>query len=108
MQAGEWLGPWVLCRALEVAINAARPLGIAAHVLAEPGGGAPSVYPASLEKAFFPEAGSGNGDGGGNDGGDDDVAPASALIVLLPLTLGIDKVRCRLKYNMVVAVLRQI
>ncbi len=35
-------------------------------------------------------------------------AAASALIVLLPLTLGIDKVRCRLKYNMVVAVLRQI
>jgi hypothetical protein len=43
VQAGEWLGPWVLCRALEVAINAARPLGIAAHVLAEPGGGAPTV-----------------------------------------------------------------
>lgn len=102
MQAGEWLGPWVLCRALEVAINAAKPLGIAAHVLAEPGGGAPSVYPASLEKAFFPEAGGGNGEG------NDDVAPASALIVLLPLTLGIDKVRCRLQYNMVFAVSRQI
>ena len=43
VQAGEWLGPWVLCRALEVAVNAARPLGIAAHVLAEPGGGAPTV-----------------------------------------------------------------
>jgi hypothetical protein len=43
VQAGEWLGPWVLCRALEVAINTARPLGIAAHVLAEPGGGAPTV-----------------------------------------------------------------
>lgn len=82
VQAGEWLGPWVLCRALEVAVNAARPLGIAAHVLAEPGGGAPTVYPSSLEKSFFPTAGEGQ-------------EPASALLVLLPLTLGIDKVNPR-------------
>jgi hypothetical protein len=50
VQAGEWLGPWVLCRALEVAVNAARPLGIAAHVLAEPGGGAPTVRTCSPSK----------------------------------------------------------
>jgi hypothetical protein len=37
------------------------------------------VYPASLEKTFFPE-------------GDGDKEAASALLVLLPLTLGIDKV----------------
>eukprot|EP00877_Chromochloris_zofingiensis_P012489 jgi/Chrzof1/7494/Cz02g25290.t1 len=42
--AGQWLGPWVLCKALEAAVAAAPPqLCLAVHVVCDPGGGAPSI-----------------------------------------------------------------
>ena len=58
VQAGEWLGPWVLCHALQAAVQRARPFGVALHVLAEPGGGAPTLYLPTLLKEFFPSSAS--------------------------------------------------
>jgi len=41
---GQWLGPWVLCKALEAAVAAAGPsLGLGVHVVCDPGGGAPQL-----------------------------------------------------------------
>ncbi len=60
VQAGEWLGPWVLCHALQAAVQRARPFGVALHVLAEPGGGAPTLYLPTLLNKFFPSSASGS------------------------------------------------
>lgn len=41
---GKWLGPWVMCRALEAAAaHAQQALGVRVAVIAEPGGGAPML-----------------------------------------------------------------
>lgn len=56
VQPGEWLGPWVLCHALRAAVMASRPFGIALHVLAEPGGGAPVLYQSTLLQTYFPSS----------------------------------------------------
>ena len=45
VQPGEWLGPWVLCRTLQAAVNTGgQHCGLGLHVLASPGGGAPVLY----------------------------------------------------------------
>jgi hypothetical protein len=41
--AGQWLGPWVLCKALAAAVAAGPDLGLTVHVVADPGGGAPAL-----------------------------------------------------------------
>ena len=38
----------MLCRALEAAVNRAQPGGMQAHMVAQPGGGAPVLYPTSV------------------------------------------------------------
>ncbi len=38
----------MLCRALEAAVNRAQPGGLHAHMVAQPGGGAPVLYPSSV------------------------------------------------------------
>lgn len=127
VQPGEWLGPWVLCHALRAAVMSSRPFGIALHVLAEPGGGAPVLYQATLLEMYFPSSAAAQTGGlvseppaaapdakssahptqtanaGSNgvdatdavkaDPGSDEAT--SALILLLPLTLGIGKVNPR-------------
>ncbi len=45
VRVGEWLGPSVLCKTLEAAVNAAPALtGLRLTVVAEPSGGAPTLY----------------------------------------------------------------
>lgn len=40
---GRWLGPWVLCKALESIIVSTTLAGLRVHVVCEPGGGAPAL-----------------------------------------------------------------
>lgn len=53
---GRWLGPWVMCKALEatacVALQHHDDLGLTVAVLADAGGGAPLLVPARFEGAF--------------------------------------------------------
>ena len=51
---GQWLGPWVLCHALETCVNRVRPGGLSVHVVASPGGGAPVLYASRCEAAGMP------------------------------------------------------
>lgn len=45
VRAGEWLGPSVLCKTLEAAVNATTAVsGLRVFVVAEPSGGAPTLY----------------------------------------------------------------
>ena len=84
-------------------MNAGRPAGLQAHMVAQPGGGAPAIYPASiLEEHWGAEAGPGARHVGGEEAGDPrgnlegngppESCSCSGLLVLLPLTLGLDKV----------------
>jgi len=91
----------VLCRALETAVNKARPGGLHAHMVAQPGGGAPVLYPSSVltqywgderDAAAAPAQQHGSPEGG--DGEPPGSSVCKGLVVLLPLTLGIGKVRC--------------
>lgn len=120
VQPGEWLGPWVLCAALRSAVMASRPFGIALHVLAEPGGGAPVLYESTLLETYFASSRTGhveqqapteehNAPTSSSDNNNNteiglahcseeaptDETDVSALILLLPLTLGIGKVNPR-------------
>ena len=100
---GEWLGPWVLCRALETAVNRAHPAGLHAHMVAQPGGGAPVLYPSSVLAQYWGDERDASGAAAAPaqqhsspDAGDSeppDSGVCKGLVVLLPLTLGIGKVR---------------
>ena len=91
----------MLCRALETAVNKARPAGLQAHMVAQPGGGAPVLYPSSVLAQFWSDerdpsaAAAPSQQHSSPEGGDSEPPEGGAcksLIVLLPLTLGIGKV----------------
>ncbi len=95
----------MLCRALETAVNKARPGGLHAHMVAQPGGGAPVLYPSSVLAQYWADERDASGAAappaqqhsvpeGGGDGEAPDSGVCKGLVVLLPLTLGIGKVRC--------------
>lgn len=69
--AGEWLGPYVVCKALAALVNATACAGLTVAVVSEPGGGAPTLY---------------SGEQGTGEGG-------FPRLLLVPLTLGVGKVR---------------
>ena len=95
----------MLCRALETAVNRAHPAGLHAHMVAQPGGGAPVLYPSSVLAQYWgderdasgaaasPAQQHGSPEGGGSESPDSGVC--KGLLVLLPLTLGIGKARSR-------------
>jgi len=67
--AGEWLGPYVVCKALAALVNATACAGLTVAVVSEPGGGAPTLY---------------SGEQGTGEGG-------FPRLLLVPLTLGVGK-----------------
>lgn len=48
VKAGEWLGPWVLCHALQQAVKTIDPAMFDIHidVVSQPGGAVPVLYSA--------------------------------------------------------------
>lgn len=94
VKAGEWLGPWVLCHTLEAVVKKMEPgsLHVHVHVVSQPGGAAPVLYTASFED-FFKRA-SENASEASSTG----IAASQqdpAVIVLLPLLLGLGKINER-------------
>eukprot|EP00951_Prasinocladus_malaysianus_P043644 scaffold548610_cov42-Prasinocladus_malaysianus.AAC.1 len=63
---GEWIGPYVICKALAAVVNRLE-LGLCIHVVSEPGGGAPTIYSKIDCDIRFPQ------------------------LLLVPLTLGVGK-----------------
>jgi cysteine protease ATG4 len=67
---GRWLGPWVMCRALQAAATAAQQqqqgadMGLAVEVLGDNGGGAPLLVAGRFEAAFAPASAGGSGAAG--------------------------------------------
>eukprot|EP00887_Chlorella_sp_A99_P003505 scaffold7.g3505.t1 len=145
VQPGRWLGPWVMCKALEAAAAAAaqhQDLGCHVAVLAEAGGGAPQLYTRVFEEQLLgPAARAADGEqegwellaerqaaaaaeaavrrdseqqwageqqqrgggvaavgapsgagGGGPDSSANGGGSGKGLILLVPLTLGLDKI----------------
>jgi hypothetical protein len=109
--AGQWLGPWVLCKALAAAAAAAAVspssslqqqggLGLCVHVACDPGGGAPELHPDQLQQ-LLPRRCSSSASGaaakqGGQEQGNEpggQQQQQSGLLLLVPLTLGVGKVR---------------
>mmetsp|Transcript_20325 Transcript_20325/g.56335 ORF Transcript_20325/g.56335 Transcript_20325/m.56335 type:complete len:433 (-) Transcript_20325:180-1478(-) len=66
---GEWLGPYVVCKTLEAAVNSFDSLQLSVHVICEPGGGAPTLYTSSAAAPSRPWP----------------------RLMLVPLTLGVEK-----------------
>ncbi|KAL3130507.1 hypothetical protein ABBQ38_008324 [Trebouxia sp. C0009 RCD-2024] len=95
VKAGEWLGPWVLCHTLEAVMKKMEPasLNVHVHVVSQPGGAVPVLYTASF-KAFFKAPDTGEESAGGS-GSAEGRRPQPAVIVLLPLLLGLGKVNER-------------
>lgn len=102
--AGEWLGPWVLCKTLEAVVNSSGQ-GVVVKVVAEPGGGAPQLFQEEVEALFTEQQAGGQGQqeaGGAGPGSSQrqqcgastsgSSAAAPGVVVLLPLVLGVDKV----------------
>jgi len=54
---GKWLGPWVLCKALEALVNGSQPHGLQVHVVCDPGGGAPALDVQHVRSVFKEAAG---------------------------------------------------
>ena len=54
VKAGEWLGPWVLCHALEAVMKKMEPasLNVHVHVVSQPGGAVPVLYTARQALSF--------------------------------------------------------
>eukprot|EP00192_Tetraselmis_astigmatica_P010514 CAMPEP_0117656154 /NCGR_PEP_ID=MMETSP0804-20121206/4655_1 /TAXON_ID=1074897 /ORGANISM="Tetraselmis astigmatica, Strain CCMP880" /LENGTH=368 /DNA_ID=CAMNT_0005462541 /DNA_START=127 /DNA_END=1234 /DNA_ORIENTATION=- len=67
--SGEWLGPYVVCKTLEAAVNSFDSLQLSVHVICEPGGGAPTLYTSSAAAPSRPWP----------------------RLMLVPLTLGVEK-----------------
>ncbi len=105
--AGQWLGPWVLCKALAAAAAKAtsdslqqqRGLGLSVHVACDPGGGAPELDPVQLQQLLPSSDSSGAAAAAaaslqerqGQQPGTQQ--PQQGLLLLVPLTLGVGKVR---------------
>lgn len=106
--AGQWLGPWVLCKALAAAAAAVTPssslqqqggLGLCVHVACDPGGGAPELHPDQLQQ-LLPSRRSSSASGGAAKHGVQEHGhqpevqqqQQSGLLLLVPLTLGVGKV----------------
>lgn len=111
--AGQWLGPWVLCKALAAAAAAATAnsslqqqggLGLCVHVACDPGGGAPELDPDQLQQ-LLPRScnSSASGASAAQQGlqeheqqhfpGVQQQQQQRGLLLLVPLTLGVGKVR---------------
>lgn len=110
--AGQWLGPWVLCKALAAAAAAASGpqqqggLGLHVHVACDPGGGAPELDPGQLRQLLA--AGSGSDTAGTSSAAaagqqqeaqqppgpqqQSQLQAQQGLLLLVPLTLGVGKV----------------
>ncbi|GMH40122.1 hypothetical protein BSKO_08026 [Bryopsis sp. KO-2023] len=52
VEAGRWLGPWVLSHVLEDLINSYRPQGLKVLLISQPGGGAPYINKARMNEYF--------------------------------------------------------
>ncbi|DBA90578.1 hypothetical protein WJX77_002037 [Trebouxia sp. C0004] len=93
VKAGEWLGPWVLCHTLEAVMKKMEPgsLHVHVHVVCQPGGAVPVLYTASFQ-GFFKKA-SDVSEAAGEAESASQQEPA--VIVLLPLLLGLGKVNER-------------
>ncbi|PSC76415.1 cysteine protease atg4b [Micractinium conductrix] len=78
---GRWLGPWVMCRALQTTAEAAlqhrQDLGLTVAVLADAGGGAPMLVAPRYE-AVFTAVDGGGGAAGGADGSPDGSSSSGA------------------------------
>lgn len=91
---GRWLGPWTGCRALEAAAGASPLplLGLRIKVLGGVGGGAPVL---AIDR-FLPSFNNVKGEENATE-----EAPLRndlGLLLLVPLVLGVGKVRCTLIY----------
>ena len=82
LEAARWVGPFAVCKTLELLVNKTRPGGLRAYVAADPCGGVPTVYRDTVAQA----ARSGDDDehAGGNPAGN----CWAPLILLAPVTLG--------------------
>lgn len=118
---GQWLGPWVLCKALAAAAadyqqQQQQPLGLQVHVACDPGGGAPALQLDRLKQLLAGHHSSSAADDGGREaaasqagGGSSSSAAGSSadagqqqarqqaqqqpgLLLLVPLTLGVGRV----------------
>lgn len=115
--AGHWLGPWTLCKCLEESINRLRPYGLVTHVACDPGGGAPTLHMAELVKKLQGAEGQQSSPvmtmqcgmkdledphgpkemeefefvGGSNPISSDPVASQPGLLLLIPVTLGVER-----------------
>ncbi|WIA30487.1 hypothetical protein OEZ86_000571 [Tetradesmus obliquus] len=114
---GQWLGPWVLCKALAAAAadyqqqqqqQQQQPLGLQVHVACDPGGGAPALQldrlkqllpghnsSSSAEDSRQTAAGSGGGSSSNEAGQQQAQQQAQqqlGLLLLVPLTLGVGRV----------------
>lgn len=89
--AGRWVGPWMLCKALERVFAASQPFGVRTHVAADPRGGVPELDIAAISSMLLERrqhsssshhGSEGNGDALGGapptEGPPEDPSPAAA------------------------------
>eukprot|EP00775_Hariotina_reticulata_P005095 gene5095-5336_t len=109
--AGQWVGPWMLCKTLAAAAEQAQQqllqqqpgqsLGLQVHVVCDPGGGAPQLQPDSLKRLLQVDATTMEAVHSSTAG--QAAAPGAqgqlvlqqqrqrGLLLLIPLTLGVGK-----------------
>uniref|UniRef100_A0A1D1ZNK5 Cysteine protease n=1 Tax=Auxenochlorella protothecoides TaxID=3075 RepID=A0A1D1ZNK5_AUXPR len=102
VQAGRWLGPWVMAKSMEAVARTSRPLldvGLTVAVLDEPGGAVPQLLISSHEDLwggpFGGEAAAGPEPRPAGGGGPSSCAKRPGLIMLVPLVLGLGKLNPR-------------
>eukprot|EP00878_Enallax_costatus_P012442 GHUV01012993.1.p1 GENE.GHUV01012993.1~~GHUV01012993.1.p1 ORF type:complete len:390 (+),score=129.99 GHUV01012993.1:1071-2240(+) len=105
---GQWLGPWVLCKALSAAATAhqntqhqqqehSQCLDLQVHVVCDPGGGAPT-FDINMLRALMAGRDSSEQQQQDQQSAAEDCSSAAArqqqsgLLILVPLTLGVGKV----------------
>ena len=84
LEAARWVGPFAVCKTLELLVNKTRPGGLRAYVAADPCGGVPTVYRDTVARAASSSEDEG-AEGARRDPAGGFWAP---LILLAPVTLG--------------------